>query len=278
MSRARVLPQRFRYLASLSEELLSQANRVRDLIGDRHWFSDGHHKEQLLASVLRRHLPADVIVSRGFVIDPSDAGQCSKEQDILVVNAHQEAPIFRQGDLIICFPRTVLAAISVKTRMDRATVLETIDGLNSVRNVLCHLPDPGSAWCAGFFYETDASISTNPRIVESQVAEGLQRYPCRRPSLPTTDAGPFGPNFFCGVTDLVYRLSYEQLPGAHTSSETRLLGYRCPEVAAALFLAQLLDHVASARGLVLSEISDFVEEAETDLVVNSPIDLSNLGA
>ena len=128
MSPFRVLPHRYRYLASMSEELLSQANRVRDLIGDRHWFSDGHHKEQLLASLLRRHLPADVIVSRGFVIDPSDAGWCSKEQDILVVNAHQEAPIFQQGDLIICFPRTVLAAISVKTRMDRATILDTIDG------------------------------------------------------------------------------------------------------------------------------------------------------
>src|SRR3712207_1006807 len=112
MVRTRVLPQRFRYLASISEELLSQANRVRDLIGDRHWFSDGHHKEQLLASVLRRHLPADIIVSRGFVIDAVDPGGCSKEQDILVVDAHREAPIFRQGDLVICFPRTILAAIS----------------------------------------------------------------------------------------------------------------------------------------------------------------------
>ena len=261
----------------MSEELLSQANRVRDLIGDRHWFSDGHHKEQLLASVLRRHLPADVIVSRGFVIDPSDAGWCSKEQDILVVNTHQEAPIFQQGDLIICFPRTVLAAISVKTRMDRATILDTIDGLNSVRDVLCHLPDPGSAWCAGFFYETDASISTNPVVVGDQVAEGLHRYPCRRPSLRTDANEHIGPDLFCGVKDLVFRLSYEPVSGADKLPQNRLLGYRCPEIAAALFVAQLLDHVASSRGLELSEISDFVEASGTDLVVSAPIDLATSG-
>jgi len=33
------------YLCSWSDELVSRANRVRMLIGDAHWLSDGHHKE-----------------------------------------------------------------------------------------------------------------------------------------------------------------------------------------------------------------------------------------
>src|SRR4051794_17511886 len=47
-----LLPNRQRYLVSLAEELYAQANRVRDLIGDAHWLSDGHHKEYLLIDLL----------------------------------------------------------------------------------------------------------------------------------------------------------------------------------------------------------------------------------
>lgn len=271
MSRPRILPHRFRYLASISEELISQANRVRDLIGDRHWFSDGHHKEQLLASVLRRHLPSDILVSRGFVIDPIDPGGCSKEQDILVVDGHREAPVFHQGDLVICFPRTVLAAVSVKTRMDRGSILDMIDGLNSVRDVLRHRPDPGGAWCAGFCFATDEAIAADPASVHAHVADGLHRHPCRRPSLPGGTDEPVGPDLLCGANDLVYRLDYGPDIDPDTTPQPRILGHRCPGIAAALFVAQLLDHVATARGLESSELSDFVDAAKPDLIVDAPL-------
>ena len=110
------------------------------------------------------------------------------------------------------------------------------------------------------------------------MAEGLHRYPCRRPSLRTDVNEHIGPDLFCGVKDLVFRLTYEPVSGADIPSQNRLLGYRCPEIAAALFVAQLLDHVASFRGLELSEISDFVEASGTDLVVNEPIDPATSGA
>jgi hypothetical protein len=46
------------YLKSIADELTVQANRVRDLIGNAHWLSDGHHKEYLLTALLQRHLPS----------------------------------------------------------------------------------------------------------------------------------------------------------------------------------------------------------------------------
>ena len=32
-----------RYLRSIADEILSQTNQVRDIIGKGHWLSDGHH-------------------------------------------------------------------------------------------------------------------------------------------------------------------------------------------------------------------------------------------
>src|SRR5688572_13924486 len=88
------------YLRSLAAELRSQRDRVRDLIGNSHWLSDGRHKEHLLAEVVRRHLPVTHQVGPGFVVSPSHE-LCSTEQDILVVNCQTEAPLFTAGGLLI---------------------------------------------------------------------------------------------------------------------------------------------------------------------------------
>ena len=53
---------------SVSEELYSVKDRIRNLV--THWATDGESKEVALRSVLRRHLPASVIVGRGFIVTP----------------------------------------------------------------------------------------------------------------------------------------------------------------------------------------------------------------
>ena len=53
---------------SVSEELYSVKDRIRNLVS--HWATDGESKEVALRSVLRRHLPASVIVGRGFIVTP----------------------------------------------------------------------------------------------------------------------------------------------------------------------------------------------------------------
>jgi hypothetical protein len=75
-----------------------------------------------------------MLASRGFVISATETDRRSREQDILVVDATQEAPIFNQGGVIIVFPRFVRAAVSVKTTMNSVTVEDSVAGLNSVRN------------------------------------------------------------------------------------------------------------------------------------------------
>jgi hypothetical protein len=95
---------RHAFLKSLSAELDVQADRVRQLIGPIHWTTDGAHKEILLSMLVARHLPGSVSMGRGFVISETSDTVCSTEQDILLLDAHSEAPLFRSGELVIAMP------------------------------------------------------------------------------------------------------------------------------------------------------------------------------
>ncbi len=100
------------YFQTLTQELRSLQNRVRNFIGGDHWLTDGEWKESVIRSMLRRHLPKSVEIGRGFIV--SDQGN-SGQIDVLVYSA--DVPIlFRDGDLVFVTPDAVLGIIEVKTR------------------------------------------------------------------------------------------------------------------------------------------------------------------
>lgn len=252
---------RGRYLSSIAEELSSQSTRVRDLIGDQHWLSDGHHKEYLLAGVLRRHLPHGILVSRGFVVSPHEENVCSTEQDVLVIDTTKEAPLFNQSDLAICFPRTVLAAISVKTTLTSATMADVFKGLKSVREAAKHDIPPRSLWCGGFFFEAGDAIDNDETKIYDYLLGGLRDHAVEPPGLPPQHPYPIGPDLICCVPDLVFKIDYGSGIESDGPNSIRTLGYRCDSVGPAIFIAQIIDHVSLARGLGDSNFSDFVEHS-----------------
>lgn len=152
-----MIPNRNRYLASLSAELRAQATRVRDLIGDRHWLSDGHHKEYLLKDILARHVPSSVAVSRGFVTHPHRADLVSREQDIMFVDTLAVGPIFDQGGVCVAFPQHVAAAIAVKTTYSARQLVDACETLNSLRRVAAYSGVTTAPWCGVLFFEGDGS-------------------------------------------------------------------------------------------------------------------------
>jgi hypothetical protein len=176
-----VTPEKLRYLCSMAEELHSQSTRVRDLIGSVHWVSDGHHKEYLLRDFVTRYLPMGMLAARGFVISSNDQTLCSREQDILIVDTLREPPVFHQGGLIIAFPRTVVAAISVKTKMDKKEVLNSIQGLNSVREVALSSGIIDSIWCGSYHFELGDTTSNNHAIQYEYCKEGIDLHRLMRP-------------------------------------------------------------------------------------------------
>ncbi len=156
------------YFRSLSMELESQRDRVRQLIGGAHWPTDGGWKESVLRSVLRRLVGRGVDVGSGFfVVGEAD----SPEMDLILFRA--DSPVlFRDGDVVIVPAEAVLGIVEVKTRLNAATLREGItrlsDACNLARRHRRHI-------CAGIFaYETD--YATNREVLR-QLRERCSDWP-----------------------------------------------------------------------------------------------------
>jgi len=133
---------------SISEELFSIKNRVRNLV--HHWPSDGAFKEIALRAVLRRHLPASVAVGSGFIVTKD---RSSTQIDILVIDSRKPI-LFQDGDVFIVTPDAVLGVIEVKTRLSSAPkIAEALAKLSEVER-MCHDESrEDRVWSGLFIYE-----------------------------------------------------------------------------------------------------------------------------
>jgi len=108
-----------KFFGSTAMALDAQGQRVRNLIGDAHWQSDGTYKERLLKNSIREIVPSTFKVGDGFLIYRKDKEQehfeVSRQTDVLVYDDRFVAPIFRDGDFAIILAETALAAIEVKS-------------------------------------------------------------------------------------------------------------------------------------------------------------------
>lgn len=232
------------YLLSLAEELASQAKRVRDLIGSRHWLSDGHHKEYLLSNLLQRHCPSATLVTRGFVLNPRYPELCSREQDILVIDTSSEAPLFYQGGLAIASPQSLIATISVKTRLGKAELSDAVGSLSSAQEVALESGIPLThTFYGAYFFEISPQVISSPAIIYDYLSEH-----CGKQSSSTI----LTPDYLSSGKDLIFKVSHED-------SATFINGFSSPGFATAIFLAALLAHIAASRGNHESNILDLAE-------------------
>ena len=106
------MPNYIEYQQSISRELISIKDRVRNFIDNHHWGEDGRYKEIILSHVLRQHLPKGVSVGTGFVVNN---GNITKQIDIIVYR--DDIPLlFKQDDFVIAPVECVLGIIEVKSQ------------------------------------------------------------------------------------------------------------------------------------------------------------------
>jgi lambda repressor-like predicted transcriptional regulator len=236
------------YLESLAAELRVQADRVRHLIGDAHWYLDGRHKEQLLTEVIRRHLPLTTSVANGFVVTPTHA-LCSREQDVLVLKSTTEAPVFSQGGLSIAFPRTVLAAVSVKTQFTSETLRSAATGLMTVRAIATAAGvDPRSIWCGAYFFES-------PKVADEELPINWLKE-CTRLSAGV-DVPSVPIDVFACASRYVFLTDVES---PESNRRVTVRGFRCEkQLSTAIFISHLIDHVAVRLGEVRADFVDFAD-------------------
>ena len=99
------------YFRSLSDECVTLKDRVRYLIEDSHWPTDGEWKESVLRSMIRRSAPDNVTVGRGFVVSHQ---QCSTQIDVLLYDNNFPV-LYKDGDLVFITPASCRAIIEVKS-------------------------------------------------------------------------------------------------------------------------------------------------------------------
>lgn len=108
-------------MISLTREFDALKNRVRNVIGDSHWQTEGEWKESVLRTILRRYVPATIGVGRGFVVR---LDRSSTQIDVLLYDT--SAPVLhRDGDLVIVTPDAVRGIIEVKTKIRGSAELAT---------------------------------------------------------------------------------------------------------------------------------------------------------
>lgn len=129
------------YFRSITLEFQALKDRVRHFIRDRHWLTDGEWKESVLRSVLRRHLPQNIGVGKGFVITKDGP---SSQIDILLFDRTKPL-LYHDGDLVIITSDLCLGIIEVKTRLSTAKLREAIQKLADCREYVSH-----SAQCRPF--------------------------------------------------------------------------------------------------------------------------------
>lgn len=110
------------YQKSISDELISTMNRVRDFIGGSHWGEDGRYKEVLLSEMLKNILPDSVSIGTGFVINND---KISRQIDIIVYKT-DEPIMFKKNNFVIVPAETVLGIIEVKTTLN-STIKEVVE-------------------------------------------------------------------------------------------------------------------------------------------------------
>lgn len=160
------------YLRSWTLELQSRSNRVRQLIGDAHWLSDGTHKEFLLREFLSRYVPGVTQVSHGFI--RSIDGICSNEIDILISRDDIASPYFNEGGLSILSPESVIATIEVKSKFGTQELRQSISRQMKTLSICRKAGITQDPWQATFFYAfsntRDAgSISDSIRNVTADI-------------------------------------------------------------------------------------------------------------
>lgn len=112
------------FAGTFADELQSLSERIRNLI--QHTGSVGTYRENLLQTLLQKHLPERYHVATGFIHG------CPRQLDVLIYDRIDYAPLFREGDLVVVPSESVRAVIEVKTNLTKDELCKSLRLLNEV--------------------------------------------------------------------------------------------------------------------------------------------------
>lgn len=214
------------FYRSIGLELNALKNRVRNLMHNPHWLSDGELKEAILRTVLKRHLPENIKVARGFIFSHENT---SSQIDIMLYDSSYPV-LFREGDFVFVTPDAVRGIIEVKTTATIGIIEEALQKLASNAAIVhSHNQNDTSARdiFVGLFTYEIGQIQNPHRILEClrRVADGERARVV---------------NHICLGVNYFYKFWYENSNG----SCMQWRSYRLEDLAPAYFVSNILDWVS----------------------------------
>jgi len=162
------------FYKTIADELDAIKNRVRNLIGRKHWEEEGRYKEAILRNVIRRFLPSNFSIGTGFVLANYWTESPITSQIDIIVYDNTFPTLFHEGDFVVLTPQPVRAIIEVKTTVKSISDFETI-AKKIMRNALMIRNNQGKE-----------SVVNSRRIQEEKPQElfiGLFSYDCNNKPL-----------------------------------------------------------------------------------------------
>lgn len=181
MPSRRIMPANARgFQESITSELETIKDRVRFLIGSRHWGEEGRFKEAILKNIIKKFIPNNISVGTGFIVGSDKENDVSRQLDIILYD--NTCPVlFSEGDFIITTKKNVKGIIEVKSRITPASLSQVVQQFEESVNMLGLLPSfiPNFAirpkirqykiFLGVFAYEFDGQVDSQ------RLDEGLRR-------------------------------------------------------------------------------------------------------
>lgn len=162
-----------RYTSLIGESLAGKVDLLAKVLGDAHAPSLGRYKERLLSEAIASYLPRRYEVATGFVLFPHERHfrgdrpaafdhlnvsdfTPSLQCDIVVFDASQYPPVFRDGDFVVVRPESVRAVVEVKGSLSHRSVSEAISSMI----------DFGKKWrqCSDFYVKSHKKPLRKPYL------------------------------------------------------------------------------------------------------------------
>jgi len=127
---------------SITKELITTKDRVRNLIGGINWSDDGRYKEAILRKMILQFLPNNLSIGTGFIVanyseNFETDNHTSSQLDIIIYDDRIPV-VFREGDFVILTEKSVRAIIEVKTKIkggdsDKNSLTKIVQKLNNLK-------------------------------------------------------------------------------------------------------------------------------------------------
>jgi hypothetical protein len=122
---SRTRERRRNAIAAFAHDLVTQSDQIGRLI--HHNLTAGSFREDMLRSLLKRHVPNRFHVATGFI------DGYEPQIDILIYDSVEYAPLFRMDDLVVVPADAVRAVIEVKTNLTREELTDALQHLTDAR-------------------------------------------------------------------------------------------------------------------------------------------------